>query len=107
MTYTVSITSSGQITLPKAVRELLGVKIGDKVEIDTVGDVVKVTTRKQSLLDTFAKIDEARERAEKRNPKIKELKKQYAGLEFEEVRDLYDKTPEGKKEFKEKYGIEI
>ncbi len=37
-----SVTSKGQITLPKSVRQLLGVASGDKVVFDVLGEQVVV-----------------------------------------------------------------
>lgn len=38
-----SITSKGQITLPKSVRQLLGVESGDKIAFDVLGTQVVVS----------------------------------------------------------------
>lgn len=38
-----TITSKGQITLPKAIRQVLGVDAGDKLAFDVTGDRVIVT----------------------------------------------------------------
>ena len=38
-----SVTSKGQITLPKSVRQLLGVESGDKVAFDVLGSQVVVS----------------------------------------------------------------
>jgi AbrB family looped-hinge helix DNA binding protein len=35
-----SLTSKGQITIPKAIREVMGVKTGDRVDFSVEGDVV-------------------------------------------------------------------
>lgn len=38
-----SVTSKGQITLPKSVRQLLGVESGDKIAFDVLGTQVVVS----------------------------------------------------------------
>lgn len=44
-----SITSKGQITLPKSVRQLLGVESGDKVAFDVLGTQVVVSRVEDQL----------------------------------------------------------
>jgi antitoxin PrlF len=41
----VTITSKGQITLPKAVREILGVSAGDRIAFRIDGDAATITRR--------------------------------------------------------------
>lgn len=43
--YTTTITKSGQIGFPKALRDALGVKIGDQVTLDTKRGNVTVSRR--------------------------------------------------------------
>lgn len=43
--YTVTITKSGQITLPKELREFLGVKLGGKVTFNKTRDGVSIARR--------------------------------------------------------------
>ncbi|MDP9483170.1 MAG: AbrB/MazE/SpoVT family DNA-binding domain-containing protein, partial [Chloroflexota bacterium] len=46
------ITSQGQITVPKAVRDRLGLKPGDDVEfVDRDGEIVLIPRRRRSILD--------------------------------------------------------
>jgi antitoxin PrlF len=46
------ITSQGQITVPKAVRDRLGLKPGDDIEFeDRDGEVVLVPRRRRSILE--------------------------------------------------------
>ena len=105
--YDVAISKSGQITLPKVLRDLLNVKTGDRVLLKREKGNITLTTEQQALLDSFARIDARRKEEERKNPKILENKKKYAGMTFNEIRDAYDATPEGRKEFKERYGLEI
>ena len=111
MSYAVSINSSGQATIPKAVREYLGVVPGENRIIFEIKDgcvvLKKEKSRREQLEESLKKIDEITRKAEKRNPKIIELRERYKGMTFNEVRDAYDATPEGQKEFEEKYGIKI
>lgn len=110
MSIAVAINSSGQATIPKAVREFLGVVPGENrlvFDFEGKGVVVKrEKSRRELFEESEKKIRKIMAEAEKRNPKITEMKKKYAGMTFDEVRDAYDATPEGRKEFKEKYGHE-
>lgn len=111
MTYAVSINSSGQATIPKTIRELLGVVPGEnRLTFDVVkGKVIlgREASRREQLLASLDKIHHRLEAAERKNPAITAAKARYKNMTFEEIRDAYDSTPEGKKEFKEKYGIEL
>jgi hypothetical protein len=62
MTYTCTLTSKGQVTIPKAVRIRLGLKEGERIEFVTDGDqtIVRPARTKESpfaayagILDTF------------------------------------------------------
>ena len=111
MSYTVTINSSGQATIPKAVREFLGVVPGKNPLIfDIVKDRVilkKGKTNEEIFDENMQKIRKLLKEAERKNPEIKKLREKYKGMTFNEVRDAYDATPEGKKEFEEKYGFRI
>ena len=43
-----SVTSKGQVTIPKRVREALGITTGTKVEFDVVGGGARLTVVKRS-----------------------------------------------------------
>jgi len=42
---TCSVTSKGQVTIPKSVRQQLGIRQGSKVEFSLVGDHVEVRVK--------------------------------------------------------------
>lgn len=111
MTYAVAINSSGQATIPKAIRDLLGIVPGEnRLTFDVIkGKVVlgREASRREQLLASLDKIHHIMGEAERQNPTITEARKRYSGMSFEEIRDTYDATPEGKKELEEKYGIKI
>ncbi|MEE8402941.1 MAG: AbrB/MazE/SpoVT family DNA-binding domain-containing protein [Candidatus Hydrothermarchaeaceae archaeon] len=46
---TITVTRNTQITIPKKIREQLGIKVGDKVEIDIEDEKVVVRTIKPSF----------------------------------------------------------
>ncbi len=111
MTYAVAINSSGQATIPKAIRDLLGVVPGEnRLTFDIVkGKVIlgREASRREQLLASLDKIHKNIEREKKRNPEFAKNYEKYKGMDFEEVRNAYEATPEGKREFKEKYGIDV
>ena len=109
MSYAVSINSSGQATIPKAVREFLGVVPGEnRLIFDFVGGKVvlkREPSRREMLEASMKKIWAMNEKEEREHPEMREAKEKYKGMTFNEVRDAYDATSEGREEFKEKYGF--
>lgn len=98
MSYAVVINSSGQITLPKSIRDILGVKIGDRVKFDVEKDEVKVS-RVKDVYEVLAEIDA------ERTPEERKRIKAIAGKTVRELREEWENSPEAKKYYKEKYGI--
>ncbi|MBR2836793.1 hypothetical protein IKE79_00355 [Candidatus Saccharibacteria bacterium] len=111
MSYAVSINSSGQATIPKAVRDLLGVVPGkNRLTFDIVkGKVIlgREKSRAEQLDESMEKIWAMLEEAERRNPEITKAKEKYKGMTYDEVMDAYYATEEGKKEFEEEYGYKL
>lgn len=111
MTYAVAINSSGQATIPKAIRELLNIVPGEnRLTFDVVkGKVIlgREPSRAERLESSMKKIWSRLDKELKTNPEFAKNYEKYKGMGYEEVRATYDASPEGKKEFKEKYGIEI
>jgi AbrB family looped-hinge helix DNA binding protein len=61
------ITSKYQLTLPKAVAECAGLKPGDDIECEAIGDLVRVTLKRRfraqgSVTDKLVLFDVASER---------------------------------------------
>jgi AbrB family looped-hinge helix DNA binding protein len=54
MTTTSKISEKGQITIPKGLREALGIRAGDRLEFELRGDFIRV--RKQPDLDRLASV---------------------------------------------------
>ena len=69
---TLTISSVGQITIPRKVRELLGVKNGDKLAID-VDEKSKTFTlkRQKTHEEIFAELEELAKKRPKPNPRAK------------------------------------
>lgn len=111
MSYAVAINSSGQATIPKAVRNILGVVPSEnRIIFDIIDGKVVLTkepSRREMLEASLKRIAARNKEAEKKNPEIKKLREKYKGMTFNEIRDAYDATPEGKKEFEERYGIKL
>ena len=98
MSYAVVINSSGQITLPKAIRDVLGVKIGDRVKFDVEKEEVKVS-RVKDIYEVLAEIDA------ERTPEQRERIKKIAGKTVRELREEWENSEEAAKYYKEKYGV--
>lgn len=54
MAFTSTVSEKGQVTLPKALREALGIRPGERVEFDIDGEVIRV--RKRPDRDRFAEL---------------------------------------------------
>lgn len=58
-----TVTSKGQITLPKSVRERLGLRVGDRVRFrETAGGTVVVEPETADLMDLFGALVPPRRR---------------------------------------------
>ena len=91
MAYTATVTKTGQITIPKAVREILGVKPGQRVVF-----------RQSNAGTTIAHEKTAQEIAEEIDTLIpSEAKKhhmrEYAGMTSSEMQEKWLETPDAHK----------
>ena len=91
--YATTITSSGQITLPKVVRDVYSVKAGDRVNIVFDGKTARI--EKQLSGGEIAERLDAMKSAETRR-KINE----HAGKPIPELHEI----PEIRKRYEEEYG---
>ena len=66
-----NILSKGQIVLPKTIRDLLGINVGDQVIVDVKDDKI-ILTKKHNVKDLF---DEAYKKCNKKIT-MKEIKMQ-------------------------------
>ena len=98
VSYPVVINSSGQITLPKAIRDILGVKIGDRVKFDVKEDTIEVS-RIKDIHEVLTEIDAMR------TPEQRARIKANAGKTAREFREEWENSKEAKIYYKEKYGI--
>ena len=103
MGYLATISSVGQITLPKEAREKLGVAPGDKVYLDLEEGRLVIEKRKD-FSETLKELDKMREEEIKKNPEIKERIEKYAGMSASDVRRDWDASLEGRKSYEEEYG---
>ena len=104
MSYTVAINSSGQATIPKDIRDFLRVTPGENRLVFEVKDggvtITKEKTPRQLLQESLKKIDRIL------GPKPVN-KNKFAGMSFDEVREAWSETPEGKAEMEERYGVKL
>ncbi len=97
MVYTVAVTKTGQMTLPKAVREMLGITTRAVVKVNK--DKTVSVYRQPSLEEQFAKVRASF------SEETKEAIRKTAGKSREELEAEWLDSAEAKKYYKEKYGI--
>ena len=87
-----AVTASGQITLPKYIRDRLNISIGDQVAFEVKKDQVSIR-RELSDEEFFAQLDALK------SPQTKALMQKHAGKTVAELREL----PEYKQTYAEEY----
>lgn len=96
MEYVLPVNKHGQITLPRAFRKLFGVKNGTSTMRLMVSDGnTAVLERKKTIDEVLAELDAMREAMYRRDPSLRELAKRNAGKTARELREEFDKSPEG------------
>lgn len=104
-TYTTTLTKASQITLPKALQTVLGVNSGDCLVYNYNEQTKTVTIKRQATLEEqLAELHNSL--SDKTKANIKKASKKYAGMTVAEMRAAWDKSPEGHKYYREKYGAE-
>lgn len=109
MEVTSTISSGNQITLPSAIRKVLGLAAGDKVVFTVQEDSVTVSRGKtqkelvEEMLQAFDKVN--REHEQRMTPEQKKFAKMSAGWTINQYHEYFDNLPETKAYMKEKYGI--
>lgn len=104
MSYIATMSSVGQITLPKDVREKMGIGPGSKLKLDLDSGRL-IIERQKTLPEALAEIDRLREEELKENPEFAKRYKKYAGMTASEMKDSWAQSKEGKQYYKEKYGV--
>ncbi len=102
---TTTISKAYQITVPSAVRKMLGLKPGDVVDFKMLGDRVtlsKAMSHEDKVKQAFADLDRWRESLPS---KTKKLIEKHAGWTVNQLHEHYDNLPETKNYLKEKYGV--
>lgn len=95
MVYSATITKTGQITIPKPIRELLGVEPGEKIVFNTKKKAIKIEKQK-----TAAEI--AKEIDALFSDEVKENFRKNAGKTAGEVREEWLKSDEAKEYYKDR-----
>ena len=104
-TMTLKLSSVNQITLPRAVRELLGVKAGDEVEVSLRNNVVQLRraeTHEEKVRRVFREMEEWNNNLPE---EVKANIRKHAGWTINQYHEYYDNLPETKAYIKEKYGV--
>ena len=95
MVYVMSVTSTGQVTIPKVVREKMGIK--DIAEVEFDGKKV-IITRAKSLRERMAELHESF------TPEEREAIRKNAGKTANQLREELEMTPEGRAYARRVYG---
>ena len=99
--YTVALTSTGQMTLPKALRVFLGVDGAKRVRLEETKDGVKIK-RKMNQEELFAFFDS---HIDEKTRKIIEEDRKKGITTVRQIREEIAKSPEEKKRLEEEYGL--
>ena len=99
MEYATTMTSTGQVTIPKELREFLNIHPGDRVTFRKGRDAISID-RCKTVEEVFAAMD-----AVPVPPEVQERIEKYRGMSASELREMYDNSPEGQAYYKEKYGV--
>lgn len=105
MQRTISLTTSRQITLPSALLRLLGATPGSKLiaNYDKRTNSIRLT-RQRTLEESLSLIDNLNQKDFHKNPELAKNLKKYSGLEFEQVRALWEETTNDTYHPQEEYG---
>ena len=103
------VSSVNQITLPKALREKLGIGPGDEVEVEVRKEGLmlrKTKTLAEQIDDLIAELDRINKEHEKHmTPEQKKIAEMTKGWTVSQYHEYFDNTPEHKAYLKEKYGV--
>ncbi len=106
---TLKLSSVNQITLPSALRKILGVQAGDELEVKVVNNAIqlkKAETTEEAVRRIFRELDELRLKREKTfTPEQKAFAEKSRGWTANQYREYIDNLPETIAHRKEKYGI--
>ena len=103
MIYTSTVTKTGQVFLPKAVRLALGLEPGSRVSINLKKDTIAIERKK-----TLEYVENTLEKLRASLPEsAKEKIRQNRGKTAGEIREEWLKSEESTKYYGEKYGIKV
>lgn len=106
---TTTMSKAYQITVPSTIRKTLGLEPGDEVDLEVLGDGVRLSkamSREEKIRRVFAKLDELKVKREKHmTPEQKKFAEMSKGWTANQYREYIDSLPETKEYIKEKYGV--
>jgi len=73
-----NVLAKGQIVIPKAIRELLGINIGDKMIVDVENGKI-ILSKKQDIVETFVEVSKKSSGKMSMKKIKKDLKSRYEG----------------------------
>lgn len=104
-----TLTRGYQVTMPSAVRKILGLEPGEKVLFEVSGEnvtLVKAATREEQLKAVLEKMDQISAKYEKtKTPEQRELMRRTQGWTAGQYREYMDQLPENRAKIKEKYNV--
>ncbi len=96
MTYAMTLSSQGQITLPKSLRDAIGLKLKEKIRISQTADGQVVLEREPGLkerMDAFYTWVEAQ-----MTPEMRAAREENKGKTVHQMMDEYWASPKGQAE---------
>ena len=112
--YEATLSAGSQVTVPSAIRRLLGLKPGDKMIFDadtldtktqkvTVG---KALSREEQVQTVMEELERLRiEHQKQMTPEQKKFAEMTAGWTVNQYHEYFDNLPETQAYLKEKYGV--
>ena len=107
---TLILNKSSQVTFPKAVREILGVELGDRLTFRKTSKRNQIIIAREPSFDERMSAIRARQEARmssEERARYAELIEKNRGKTASELRDEWDRSPEGQAYYHEKYGTPI
>ena len=71
-----SVLAKGQIVIPKTIRDLLGINVGDEIVIEIENEKM-ILTKKQDIVNVFAEVCEGNSKKTSMKKIKRELKARY------------------------------
>lgn len=105
-TYTATVGARGQVTIPKPLRDLLGLTAdNNKINLEARDNIIYIS-RAKSLDESLAEIEEVHTAEMRQNPTLRANVERYAGMTASEFRAAWLQTAQSKKLYKDRYDVQ-